>query len=57
LDFAGGKYSTWIDLVEWLVMRGARKIVVAIKKYAMSTTASRRYLLIDLVHLIREKIN
>lgn len=44
LLFLGGKYSNWIDLAEWLVIRGARKIVVAIKKYAISTTASRRYL-------------
>lgn len=42
LLFLGGKYSNWIDLTEWLVIRGARKIIVAIKKYAMSTTASRR---------------
>lgn len=39
----GGKYSTWIDIAEWIVMRGARKIVVALKKYSMSTTASRRF--------------
>lgn len=43
-NLIGSKYSTWIDLAEWLVVRGARKIVVAIKKYSMSTTASRRYL-------------
>lgn len=42
--YLGSKYSTWIDLIEWLVLRGARKIVVAIKKYAMSTIASRRYI-------------
>lgn len=39
----GSKYSTWIDIAEWIVMRGARKIVVALKKYSMSTTASRRF--------------
>uniref|UniRef100_A0A2S2P8N0 Fatty acid synthase n=1 Tax=Schizaphis graminum TaxID=13262 RepID=A0A2S2P8N0_SCHGA len=39
----GSKYSTWIDIAEWMVMRGARKIVVALKKYSMSTTASRRF--------------
>ncbi|VVC29213.1 Acyl transferase/acyl hydrolase/lysophospholipase,Ketoacyl-synthetase, C- [Cinara cedri] len=38
----GSKYSTWIDLAEWLTVRGAQKIVVALKKYAMSTIASRR---------------
>lgn len=46
----GSKYSTWIDLVEWLVIRGARKIVVAIKKYAMSTTASRRYVFVSIAN-------
>lgn len=45
VHFIGSEYSTWLDLTEWLLLRNARKIVVAIKNYAMSTTVSRRYLL------------
>jgi len=46
--FIGGKYNYWIDLAEWLVIRGARKIIVFINKYGMSSTTSRRYLFIYL---------
>lgn len=40
--FLGNK-SDWLDLAEWLVGRGAQKIVVAVKRCLMSSTNCRRF--------------
>eukprot|EP00102_Acyrthosiphon_pisum_P016442 XP_008187406.1 PREDICTED: fatty acid synthase-like [Acyrthosiphon pisum] len=38
-----GNRGDWIDLAEWLVERGAQKIVIVVKRCLMSSTVCRRF--------------
>jgi len=43
LSIVLGNKSDWLDLAEWLVGRGAQKIVIAVKRCLMSSTNCRRF--------------
>lgn len=38
-----GNKSDWLDLAEWLVDRGAQKVVIAVKRCLMSSNNCRRF--------------
>lgn len=42
--FPGNK-SDWLDITEWLVDRGAKKFVINVSRYLMTTSTCRRYVL------------
>lgn len=41
--FTGTKYGLWLEFTEWLVIRGARKIVIAFEKEPVGRIAFRKF--------------
>lgn len=41
--FLGTKHGLWLSLAEWLLRKGARKIIIASLKQNLSTSVSRKF--------------
>lgn len=50
-SFTGGKYGQWVELLELLVVRGARNVFIAVCKKAMTNQSLHRLVVNNLWYL------